>query len=88
MDVLQQLSGPNRRIPGESRTLSLVDQEALLRKVLGGGGVEDNEESEFDILDPRSFQLVVYTASCGEHEFAAQNGIILQPDHEITFTSC
>ena len=44
--ALQQLSGRKRRLPGEIRTLSLVDQEGLLRQVLGGGVVEDNEESE------------------------------------------
>ena len=46
VEALRNLTGPYRRIPGESRTLSLVDQEALLRQVFGGRVVEDNEESE------------------------------------------
>ena len=45
VEALQNLRR-TRHLPGEIRTLSLVDQEVLLRHALGGGGVEDNEESE------------------------------------------
>ena len=46
VEALRNLTGPYRPIPGESRTLSLPDQEELLRQVVGGRVVEDNEVSE------------------------------------------
>ena len=45
VEALQNLRR-TRHLPGEIRTLSLVDQEVLLRRALRGGGVGDNEESE------------------------------------------